>query len=428
MRITHSNPDQPGGGLETLEPRLLFCATSAITADLASSLDAWWRFDDPGVSTIDDSSGSVASHPGTLNGAANVSAIGLCGGSGVFAGGEMNVANHNDINLGTHGQRTIALWFLAEDVDAPGRQLLYEEGGGTRGLNIYLDGGELVVGGWNRNESGWQGTWLSTGAVTSGQWHHVVLTLDGGATTQPGALRGYIDSGLFGVGEGSQLWSHSGDITIGGVGDTLFPDGSVGAVGFIGRIDDMRLYNRALAAHDVAVLSGRFNEGAAIILATHWRDDLATLLGFASVEDVPEGRPLMEDGRVAVGQDSRPETDEPSAESHAAPGTDQAPEPVMDSASAEVTLPGPVVSVEPAEGQHSDSAQEGAAEGEDAPHATLDPRIAEVETDPKQSGKPSTPPDVDHPFDAPYGSDAARDSGSQPRPPLARDDGRSGSK
>ena len=79
MRITHSNPDQPGGGLETLEPRLLFCATTALFADLATELDAWWRFDDAGVTTVADDSGSVSTHAGSLNGAASVSALGRCG-------------------------------------------------------------------------------------------------------------------------------------------------------------------------------------------------------------------------------------------------------------------------------------------------------------------------------------------------------------
>lgn len=306
---------------------MLLCATTAITADLTTALDAWWRFDEPGVATVADQSGSESSHDGTLNGKAIVSALGLCGGAGDFSNGEMNVSNHADINLGINTQRTIALWFMADDVDAPGRQMLYEEGGGTRGLNIYIEDGELVVGGWNRAESGWQGTWLRTSAVEEGQWHHVVLTLDGGATTQPDALRAYLDGSLYGSGEGSQLWSHSGDVTIGGVGDTLFPDGGSGAAAFQGLIDDSRLYNRALSSHDVAVLSGQFNEGAAITLATQWRDDLLAFY------DLPEviGMVLESDtAQSTASADAQTQTatqGEPArAAAYAAPGADKSPD------------------------------------------------------------------------------------------------------
>jgi len=397
MRVTTSNPARPGGGLETLEPRLLFCATAAVFADLASDLDAWWRFDDVGVTTVADDSGSVSTHAGALNGAASVSALGFCGGSGLFAGGEMNVANHSDINLGTNTQRTIALWFQADDVAGAGRQLLYEEGGGTRGLNIYIEDGRLVVGGWNRSESGWLGTWVSTGAVESGRWHHVALTLDGGPTTQPDALHGYLDGVRFGSGEGSQLWSHSGDVTIGGVGDTRYPDGGGGSTAFLGRIDDMRIYNRALSSYDVSVLGGGFNEGAALTLAQEQRLALVTPLSAPADLDTATEQELaalsfltdMTPDRVS--NPDQPGDIQPAGhttpEQHAAPGTDQAPAPDGEQSTPDNgASPDAPQTTASGDAQDAPSQADALEEQDTTPAedtARREPRIAEVETDAK---------------------------------------------
>jgi hypothetical protein len=172
--------------------------------------------------------------------------------------GYVEVADSADINLSSHGQRTIALSFKADDII--GRQVLYEEGGGSRGLIVYIENGQLTVGGWNRvsSESDWRGTWLST-SVTAGQWHHVALTLNGGGTVTADALKGYLDGQLFGSGTGSQLWSRSGDIGIGGNNDsTVFADEvtSTASSLFTGMLDDVRIYNRTLTDEEIALLAG----------------------------------------------------------------------------------------------------------------------------------------------------------------------------
>lgn len=282
MRLHSTTPGDQNSVLDPLEPRLLMCATSVITADLTTGLIARWSFEQAGAVAIDDVSGQAANHDGTLLAGAFSFADALCGTGGArFVGGasEMSVGNHNEINVLTHGQRSVSLWFNADNIDIDTRrQVLYEEGAGTRGLSIYLDDGRLYAGGWNRvvGESDWDGTWFSTDRIANGGWHHVVLTLDGGPTLEAGALNAYLDGQRFGSGEGSQLWPHGGDITLGNGNDTRFADGSAasGSQGFAGLIDEARLYNRALSAHDVAVLSGRFNEGAAITVARAKRFDL----------------------------------------------------------------------------------------------------------------------------------------------------------
>lgn len=101
----------------------------------------------------------------------------------------IQLENSKDINLGTHSERTISLWFQVNDAAADRKQVIYEEGGGARGLNIYVEDDLLYFGGWNSAESKWQGSWITTDKVTSGGWHHAALVLDGGQTLKSGPLR-----------------------------------------------------------------------------------------------------------------------------------------------------------------------------------------------------------------------------------------------
>lgn len=172
-------------------------------------------------------------------------------------GDTLKIKNSEDINLGIQDERTVSLWFKADKVaaNAP-RQILYEEGGSGRGLNIYLDKNRLYVGGWNtsQKESGWQGTYLNTDKVSAGRWHHVDLVLDGGQKTTAGALRGYLDGKEFGRGRGSQLWEHRGSIGIGNInGTTRFHDGitSDSNLGFSGTVDEVKIFNSALSGSDI---------------------------------------------------------------------------------------------------------------------------------------------------------------------------------
>src|SRR3989338_9061178 len=159
------------------------------------------------------------------------------------------IANTPDINLGIHTERTLAIWFRVEDASINTRkQVIWEEGGGGRGLNIYVHDGKLYVGGWNgvATESNWQGTYLSTAIEGSG-WHHVVLTLKGGETISADALKGYLDGVEFGRGECSQLWEHAALIGIGGVNNaTRFHDEAImdgNGHYFKEKINQIKIYN-----------------------------------------------------------------------------------------------------------------------------------------------------------------------------------------
>ena len=167
----------------------------------------------------------------------------------------LNITNSDDINLETHGQRTIALDFTADNVDD--RQVLYEEGAGVRGLVIYIDDGLLYVGGWNipDRESGWDPTYIST-PISANSPTSVALVLDGTNTLQPDALTGYLNGMSFGSAPGSQLWPHAGGIGIGAInGVTIFHDGTASSGAYFGgTIDNFNIYNAPLTASEIQAL------------------------------------------------------------------------------------------------------------------------------------------------------------------------------
>ena len=171
----------------------------------------------------------------------------------------VQISNSNDINTGSnnHSQKTIESWFSVEDKDLTSRkQTIYEQGGTVRGLNIYIYGGSLYVGGWNEpsNQSNWNpGTFLSTSAIENNTWYHVALTLDGGSSVTGNAFKGYLNGVEFGSGDGAKLWNHGGDVSIARNRDTKFHDGDYNSEKYFdGKIDEVRLWNTTRTQAQIA--------------------------------------------------------------------------------------------------------------------------------------------------------------------------------
>ncbi len=194
------------------------------------------------------------------------------------------VSSSSDINNGTFTKRTISAWFKVDDKNISGqKQVIFEEGGGKKGLNIYVDDGQLYVGGWN-TKNGWSGTFLSTDAISSNSWHHVALVLDANNSNnpQPGVFKAYLDGVQFGVGEGVKLTSHGNPMGIGAINSSArFHTGNINGSGtqaLAGNIGDVRLYNQALDTGEIALLASVLNGlGDAIApTATLYAPNLAT--------------------------------------------------------------------------------------------------------------------------------------------------------
>tara|TARA_B100001996_G_scaffold378588_1_gene362983 strand:- start:568 stop:2451 length:1884 start_codon:yes stop_codon:yes gene_type:complete len=168
----------------------------------------------------------------------------------------VSIGNHNDINRGIHGQRTIEAWFKTYNKNSTTKQIIFEVGGGTRGLNIYIQSGTLYAGGWNRrtNESNWSpGTWLNTASINNNQWHHVALVLNGGSSKSPDAIKLYLDGSFISSGEGSQLWGHNPANIGRTINGARYHDNSAGnGFTFNGKIDEVRIWNVARSLNQIA--------------------------------------------------------------------------------------------------------------------------------------------------------------------------------
>ena len=176
----------------------------------------------------------------------------------------VGIGSSSDINNGIHSQRTIEAWFRTNNKDSSTRQVIYEEGGGTRGLNIYIHSGRLYVGGWNRpsNESNWNpGTWIYTTSIQNNQWHHVALTVNGGSSVSANALKMYLDGNYTIGGNGSQLWGHN-PANIGRTRNgSRYHNGTGNGYTFNGKIDEVRIWNvertpSQIAAKKDTILAG----------------------------------------------------------------------------------------------------------------------------------------------------------------------------
>ena len=170
---------------------------------------------------------------------------------------QVHIPNHSDINVGTHTQRTVEAWFKVDDKTRSQEQTIYEEGGGVRGLNIYIHtDGTLYGGAWNEpnGESNWDGHWIGWNNVQDNTWHHVAVTLNGGSTITTNAVKMYVDGQLISTGSGSKLWQHGGNIRIGRNGGTKFHTGDEGGSGesFYGDIDEVRIWNVERTASQIA--------------------------------------------------------------------------------------------------------------------------------------------------------------------------------
>ncbi len=160
---------------------------------------------------------------------------------------------------GPYTDRTIAAFFKCFNTSINQKQLIFQEGGLTRGLTVYVHAGKVYVGGWNRAQYNWEGSWVSA-KINSNRWHHVALVLrDASNQVEDDKLELWLDGKLAAKEEGGQLFSHVNDTSIGYVlQKTIYHDG--GGEGsnidwFGGIIDEVIFYNSAFNEGDFSKLT-----------------------------------------------------------------------------------------------------------------------------------------------------------------------------
>ena len=199
---------------------------------------------------------------------------------------DLRITDHADINVtnGPWEERTWEFWFKAEQLPEAGSYgILFQEGGVTRGINIYLHGTEddaepnLYMMAWNRAETLWGGALNQVGAdnitavstrVNVGSVYHLVFVMDGDPSGDlEGTLTGYLNGRQVGQVPGvHMLYNHGDDTSFGNKwtnavtheGDST----GTGGMGFTGVIDDASFYSTALSAEQVqAHFQGGYGSG-----------------------------------------------------------------------------------------------------------------------------------------------------------------------
>jgi hypothetical protein len=165
-------------------------------------------------------------------------------------GVHLDVADSKDINTGgPYPGKTLVVVFQT-DSNITRRQVIWEQGGGTRGLNIYLDSDKLYINGWNLDET--QALWGPTGLnspVSANTTYVAMLVVNAGAGTFEGFVNGTRIGSIRGIG---QLYNHSDNCALGHKeGGTKFHDGTSSGTGnFAGQIAEFYQYNAVLPSSD----------------------------------------------------------------------------------------------------------------------------------------------------------------------------------
>ncbi len=244
--------DDGQGGADTATVFVTVSPPSAGAApDEIAGLNLW--LDAADAATLIDSDGDglintwtdkAGNHDATASGSREPDSV--IGGV-VFDGASdgLAIADAADLNAGSLSfGKTLTLVFTSGG-DTASRQVLYEQGGGVRGLNLYVEGGQVHVSGWNLAEESW-GPATVSGDIATDTTYVVSLRFDGTAGTLSGSLNGVSMGSVGGV---SGLYQHSGDIGLGFANDgSYFPDGATSNDGleFGGILHEAAFYDRAL--------------------------------------------------------------------------------------------------------------------------------------------------------------------------------------
>ena len=181
----------------------------------------------------------------------------------------LRIPDLNGLNTGGPWDTKTLILAFQTGGDVSSRQIIYEQGGGTRGINLYLDNGEIYYNAWNKNEAAWGPVWVNT-AVTPYTSYVATLSMDATA----GTLTGYLNNQSVGtVGGVGTLYAHSDDGGMGNrFGGTLFHDGSSSNAYFYGKVAAWKSYNGLLTSSDQDSLEqawmAKYNAGISLIPAT----------------------------------------------------------------------------------------------------------------------------------------------------------------
>jgi hypothetical protein len=149
----------------------------------------------------------------------------------------LQMADQNDLNKSASTERTYIV-VIRTSTDISSRQVIYEEGGATRGINIYIYNSKLYVAGWNRANDGADAPWDFKGidsTITPTTEYIITMVYDGSSdNTTSGRILAYMNGSLMGTANGvGKLYGHGDDIGLGAMNrNSYFENGNGSGNGY----------------------------------------------------------------------------------------------------------------------------------------------------------------------------------------------------
>ena len=203
---------------------------------------------------------------GTAANRPNINYAGPNGKKEIIFNGTTDILDINDdplINTSAFYTRKHITMAFVTGTDVTSRQMIYEQGGGTRGISMYVDGGLLYFHVWsNNNDNGVDSRWgvgsatgafFVTGAVAVSETYVVTFSYETDGSTG-GTLEGFINAASVGAQAlatvaGTQeprLYAHGDNGALGGrIGSTKYHDNTGANNLFDGSILELVQYSDA---------------------------------------------------------------------------------------------------------------------------------------------------------------------------------------
>lgn len=145
----------------------------------------------------------------------------------------LTTGNNSDFNTDVYEKKSINFALRTNTTDVTTRQVIYEQGGATRGLNFYIESGVLHVHAWNRqasdgSDSPWNDTDQTISTSISANTEYILTFELNGNSSKTGTFTAYLNGQSFGsISNVGQLYAHTGDITLGrSGGNNRFANGT----------------------------------------------------------------------------------------------------------------------------------------------------------------------------------------------------------
>jgi len=215
----------------------------------------------------------------------------------------INPAGTTLVNLTSNGSYAYSFWFKANSVS--GVQGIYEEGGGSHWVGIFLDGSALKfhIG----ESSAVKGLVVPMFSVVTGTVYHVVCNYNGSGNVAKVFVNGneYTATTSF----GTTLSSHSGDVTIGNSGDARDFNASTGNQNkyFNGHVQDFVFYqacgtwtaSEALAIYTDGLVSASLFDDEKLVTFNDLQD-LVDNEGYTALSTIPVSDEICKKGDVST--------------------------------------------------------------------------------------------------------------------------------